>query len=144
MARPLPDPVLFLDECIGTTDVADAFRSIGVKTECLVDHFPSGTKDEVWLPTVGANEWAVLTKDKWIRKRDVERRALEDAKVAAFVLTAGNLNGSEMAAAFVKAHRRIRKTLRDHEPPFIASVTANGDVSMLTDPPRRGGKKQVL
>ncbi|MFY9344841.1 MAG: hypothetical protein WAT39_20275 [Planctomycetota bacterium] len=142
MARPLPELILFLDECLGTSDVADAFRRIGVRTECLVDHFPSGTRDEVWLPTVGANGWVVLTKDKWIRKREVERRALEAGSVAAFVLTAGDLNGSEMATAFVRAYPRLRKALRDHSPPFIASVTANGEVAMLTDTPRRGGMRK--
>ena len=84
----------------------------------------------------------MFTKDKWIRKRNVERRALEGARVAAFVLTAGKLTGSEMAAAFTKAYPRIQKVLRDHEPPLIAAVSANGDVALLTDAPRRGGRKR--
>ena len=108
----------------------------------MVDHFPSGTQDEIWLPRVGANEWIVFTKDKWIRKRNVERKALEAARVPPIVLTPGDLTGSEMAEAYTKAYPRIQKVLRDHEPPLIAAVTANGDVALLTDAPRRGGRKK--
>jgi hypothetical protein len=70
VARPLPDPVLFLDECLGTKDVAEALRSVGARVEALLDHFESGCPDEQWLPAVakklhseGSSEWVVLTKD---------------------------------------------------------------------------------
>lgn len=73
MARPLPDPVLFLDECLGTKDVADALRSKGATVEVLLDHFPSGCPDQEWLPAVprvlnlpeeeGLTAWVALTKD---------------------------------------------------------------------------------
>ncbi len=116
MARPLPEPVLFL--------------------------VASGTEDEDWLPVVGARQWVVLTKDKWIRRREMEREALIQAKVAAFVLSAGNLTGTEMAVAFTKAYPRIQKTLRDHEPPFVASVDATGQVRLLTDAVRRAAKRK--
>lgn len=43
-----------------------------------------------------ANGWVVLTKDKQIRRRTLELKALTEAGVAAFVLTAGNLRGEEM------------------------------------------------
>lgn len=142
MTRPLPEPTLFLDECLGTTEVADALRTERIAVECLRDHFASGTEDAVWLPAVGKRGWVVLTKDKWIRRRDMERTALEDARVVAFVLTGGNLNGVEMAHAFLKAYPRMRKLLRDHDPPFIASVTPQGIVSILTGATRRGGKKK--
>lgn len=142
MTRPLPDPTFFLDECLGTTEVADALRTQGIRVECLRDHFPSGTEDAVWLPAAGEHGWVVLTKDKWIRRRDMERTALEAGRVVAFVLTGGNLSGAEMARAFIKAYPRMRKLLRDHDPPFIASVTPQGVVSILTSATRRGGKRK--
>lgn len=137
MVRPLPDPVLFLDECLGTTDVAGALREAGAEVEVLVDHFSSGTHDEVWLSWVGQRGWVVLSKDKWIRKRSVELTALRATGVAAFVLAGGDMKGSEMAHAFVTARTPMRKLLRDYEPPFIAKVTAHGKVELLDQPVRR-------
>lgn len=89
MARPLPEPVLFLDECLGTHDVAETLRAGGIAAEVLLDHFPSGTPDEIWLPEIGKRAWVVLSKDKWIRRRKIEKEALKNAHVTAFVLTSG-------------------------------------------------------
>ena len=62
MARPLPEPVLFLDECLGRTDVPDALRANGARVELLHQHFSLSTADEVWLAEVGRRGWVVLTK----------------------------------------------------------------------------------
>ncbi len=88
-------------------------------------------KDEDWLTRVGRNGWIVLTKDHRIRYRNLEREALMNAGVGAFILTAGDLQGEEMAQIFVKALPAIAKFLRKHKKPFIAKVTRNGLVSML-------------
>ena len=81
MSRPLPELTLFLDENFGTTTVADALRKAGIKVEVLADHFERGTRDETWLPEVGRRGWAVVTKDKRIRHRQVEMDALMGAGV---------------------------------------------------------------
>jgi hypothetical protein len=83
-----------------------------MEVHVLRDVFPPGTADEEWLPVVGRAGWVVLTKDKWIRRREVERQALLRAGVAAFVLTAGEMTGAEMAQAFADACPRIRKVAR--------------------------------
>lgn len=146
MARPLPDPVLFLDECLGTKDVAESLRSHGARVEVLLDHFPSGCPDEEWLPNVGeklhSDEWVVLTKDKWIRRRPAEKAALEKAGIAAFVLSSKRLTGEEMGAAFAKAYPRIRKVFRDYEPPFVATVTKSGSIKLLTKAKRRAAVRR--
>lgn len=54
-----------------------------------------------------------------------------NAGVAAFILTAGDLQGEEMARIFVKALPAIAKFLTKHKKPFIAKVVRNGSVSML-------------
>ncbi|ULA65734.1 MAG: hypothetical protein LZF86_240127 [Nitrospira sp.] len=73
----------------------------------------------------------MLTKDHRIRYRNLERTALMQAGVAAFILTAGDLQGDEMARIFVDALPAISKFLRKHEKPFIAKVGRSGSVSML-------------
>jgi hypothetical protein len=54
-----------------------------------------------------------------------------NAGVAAFILTAGDLQGEEMARIFVKALPAIGKFLAKHRRPFIAKIVRNGSVSML-------------
>lgn len=142
VARPLPRPTLFLDECIGTVDVPEALKLAGIPVEVLLDHLPSNTPDEVWLPFASGRGWVIVTKDKWIRRRGLERAALMNAKVAAFVLTSGDLTGVEMGVGLVRAYPRVQKLMRDYVPPFIASVGSNGRVELMTTPERRGGVHQ--
>jgi len=140
LVRPLPEPVLFLDECLGSTDVPEALRALGATVELLHEHFPAHTPDESWLREVGRRGWVVLTKDQRLRRRKAEHAALLQSGVAAFVLTSGNLTGQETAEAFVHAWPRIRKLLRDHAPPLIATVSRSGQVKLTSGSPRRGGE----
>ena len=110
---------------------ATALRQAGAIVHVHDDYFPPDAKDEKWLSYVGQHGWIVLTKDHRIRYRNLERAALMNAGVAAFILTAGDLQGEEMALIFVKALPAIAKFLTKHRKPFIANVARNGSVSML-------------
>jgi predicted nuclease of predicted toxin-antitoxin system len=88
-----PEPlVLFLDESLDSDSIAQALSDAGAKVERLTNHLPRGTTDEEWLALAGRNGWVVLTRDKRIRYRRLERLALEAAKVRAFVFTGGNVS----------------------------------------------------
>ena len=63
-------------------------------------------------------EWAVITKDTRIRYRQTELAALVAGGVRAFVLTRGDLSGSEMAAILVKALPHLARFPARHEPPL--------------------------
>jgi hypothetical protein len=54
-----------------------------------------------------------------------------NAHVRAFVLTAKNLQGSEMPNIFVAALPAIQRLATEHTPPFIAQLTRSGRVSMV-------------
>ena len=99
--------------------------------EIYDDHFPQNAEDEVWLREVGRRGWIVLTKDQKIRYRPTELNALIIGRVGAFVLTAGDLQGAEMAEIFIKALPKIRRLIEINSPPYIASVTRSGSVSIL-------------
>lgn len=142
MARPLPEPVLFLDECLGRTDVPDALRAKGICVELLHEHFDLATPDTAWLTEVGRRGWVVLTKDERIRRRRIEMDALLAANVAAFVLTSGNLTGAGMALAFASAWPRIQKTVRDYASPFVAAVDAGGHVRLLSVAVRHAARRR--
>ena len=123
--------VLFLDRNLGTKHVANALRAAGAIVEVHNDHFLQDARDEIWLPEVGRRGWVVLTKDDRIRYRSTEFAAVVSAKVALFALASGNLNGEEMAQAFVAALPRMSRLLATHRLPLIAKVTRSGDVSIV-------------
>src|SRR5919108_6403802 len=89
--------------------VADALRWAGADVRVHDDHFSPNARDEEWLSEVGRLLWVVLTKDTRIRYREIERVALMNARVRAFVLTAKNLQGSEIANIFVRALPTIQR-----------------------------------
>jgi len=127
-----PEPlVFFIDRSLGRRIVAQALREIGETVEIHDDHFLPDAKDEDWLLEVGKRGWIVLTKDDRIRYRITERTAIVSAKVRAFVLTSTQLQGTEMAAAFIKALSRIKRVVASNAPPFIARVSRTGKVWLL-------------
>jgi hypothetical protein len=82
---------------------------MGAAVERLTAHLPKGTNDETWLSFVGKNGWVVLTRDKRIRYRRLERLALQAANVPAFVFTGGNVTIKEtgaMAPSFITSEQR--------------------------------------
>jgi predicted nuclease of predicted toxin-antitoxin system len=129
--KPPESPTLFLDRSLGKKTVAEALRGVGVKVEVHDDHFPQDATDETWLTEVGKSKWIVLTKDRRIRFRAIERTALINAGVRAFVLTAGDIDGAAMAAVFVKALPKMLRFSAKHAPPFIATISKTGSVTML-------------
>ena len=127
-----PEPlVFFIDRSLGTKIVAQALREIGETVEIHDDHFVPDAKDEDWLLEVGKRGWIVFTKDDRIRYRVTERTAIVTAKVRAFVLTSTQLQGTEMAAAFIEALPRIKRLVASKARPFIARVSRTGKVSLL-------------
>jgi hypothetical protein len=89
------------------------------------------TRDEVWLARAGAQGWVVITKDKPTRKRPIAREAMLAAGVRTFIFSGGELNGVEMAASIVAALPRMRRMIAKTPPPFIARITASGDVTLI-------------
>ena len=140
--RPPDQPTFFVDRCLGSGDVPEALAKAGAKLERHDDHYPQDQEDVDWLPKVGARGWIVLTKDKAIRRNELEIAALMGAGVGAFILSAGQLTGPQMGAALVKALPKMRRLVATRVRPFVATVTASGEVSVLRGGERRGGVKR--
>ena len=132
--RPEPPLTYFVDECLGRHYVVEALRAAGAHVEVHHVHFADGTPDAEWLPTIGARQWVVLTKDRNIRRRDLEIRAIVQARVRAFVLTAADLTGPEQAEAFVRALPKMNRMAVGSRGPLIGRVGAKGGISMLRLP----------
>jgi hypothetical protein len=141
--RPQPEPpTYFIDRCLGRVDVPQALRQVGAVVELHDDHFKQDQDDADWLSIVGARGWIVLTKDKAIRRREIEIQALLNAGVGAFILTAGGMTGPTMAAAFVAALRTMARHSQTMARPFVATVSTSGSVTILRGGQRRGGIKR--
>jgi hypothetical protein len=125
------DRVFFLDRSLGGVKVAAILREEGAGIEVHDRHFPGDEKDPVWLAEVGRRDWVVLTKDRRIRYRTLEREALLAAGVAAFVLVGKRLTGEEAGDVFVRALPAIRRFLATHQRPFIAKVSRSSGVTLL-------------
>jgi predicted nuclease of predicted toxin-antitoxin system len=126
-SRP-PDPiVLFLDESVDNETVAAALQEAGAQVERATQHFPRGTADEIWLDAAGQRGWVVLTRDKHIRYRVLEKKAVEQAKVRCFVFTGGNVTMADTAAILVKALPKISTISAREAPPFIYHIGRTAD-----------------
>lgn len=93
--------------------------------------FSTGTQDVEWIPPVGERKWILITKDKNIRKRQIELRLLTEARVRTFVLTAAGLKGDEQAQVLKEALPAMLRLLRRHASHFIARVTAESNVEII-------------
>ena len=112
--------------------MAGVLRSAGLKVEIHDDHFSQNAQDPHWLTAVGRNNWIVVTRDERIRYRVAEKQAIRRAKVRAFVLAAqGDLRAEMLAEIFLKALPKIRRTVREQKPPFIAKISRGGDLALV-------------
>jgi PIN like domain len=78
--------VIFFDRSI-PRGVAEAVKQVREDACWLEDVFEEGwIKDREWIPDVGARGWLVVSKDKKIRTRPEERRAVKENNVGCFIL----------------------------------------------------------
>lgn len=123
--------VLFIDRCLGKQVIAERLRAEGAIVEVHDDHFRQDCLDEEWLEEVGRRHWVVLTKDKNFQRRELEIAAIARARVQVFQLTAGSVQGSEMADILAKCLSKIAAVANSNRAPFIAKVTRGGKVYVV-------------
>lgn len=125
-SKPREPLTFFLDESLDSLSVVTALREAGATVQRLTEIFPKGTPDEVWLAKAGENGWVVLTRDKRIRYRQLERLALQAAKVRAFVFTGGNVTGKDTGAILASRLVRLERLARLESGPFIYTISRGG------------------
>lgn len=88
---------------------------------------PAGASDTTWLPIVGCVGLVVLTRDKRIRSRPLERQALLGPGVRACFLTSGGTSTSSTSSDCGCGTETTLKKLVATEPGRrLASVTRTG------------------
>ena len=123
--------VIFLDEnhCRNPHIIA-AIEQQGMICEKHLDHFPPGTEDTEWLPIVGQRGWCLVTTDARIRRNQLEKAAVAASRVRMFYFSRNQLSGKEMGEALRRALPVMETMVRNHPPPFTASINKNGDVTL--------------
>jgi hypothetical protein len=119
----------YVDECLGRF-VAESLTTAGFDVRAYHDHF-AGVRDVDWLPRVGASRWILLTKDKNIRRNQLEVDAILNSGVRAFVVTAAGLHRDELAKLVLSAMPKIQRICQQRGP-FIFNITASGVVSQIS------------
>jgi len=88
---------------------------------------PEGARDSQWLPVVGKAGLVVLTRDKRIRRRPLERQALLASGVRACFQTAGGqLSLFEQLQLWLRHWSEIESLVEEEPGPWLASVTRVG------------------
>src|SRR5215211_7769760 len=78
--------MIFIDRSI-PKGVAEALKQVRDDVIWLEDKFPHDVTDAEWLREAGAQGWIVISRDKKIRSRPGERRALVENGVGCFSIT---------------------------------------------------------
>ncbi len=128
---PPPELVIFLDEnhC-NNRRVLDRLAQEGVRVERHSEHFAPGTADTDWLPVIGQEGWVVITSDKRIRRRALEKQAVSENRVRFFCFTSNDMSGQEMADALGRALPSIRRIAENNTPPYVATISKSGSVNL--------------
>lgn len=124
-------PTLFIDRCAWSKKLGEALDLAKIPYVTHHSLFAPDAADENWLTAVKDNGWVILTRDKNIRYKANEHRALVDAGLFMFVLTQGGLSAEETARIVTQAYPQIRKVIAKSTPPAIFSLTRTAEVNPL-------------
>jgi hypothetical protein len=122
---------LFIDRDTWSRRLDAALREAGIPFVAHHERFAADTPDPQWLRECGVRGWAVVTRDKAIRRRPNELRAVREAGVHVFALTSGNMSSAETAAVLVRAWPAIERAVRTTPPPALYAVTRGGKVTLV-------------
>lgn len=106
-------------------------RVAGATVEHAGGNMPFGVTDDVWLTECGKNGWIVLTRDKHIRRRKLERDALMDNGVAAFALTSGEATARQVAETVIPMIQKFVNISVSGPKPFLYTFGLRGYLSKV-------------
>jgi hypothetical protein len=111
--------------------LSDGLIAAGVTVKRPGIDIPFGTQDEVWLATAGAQGWIVLMRDQRVRHRALEIESLREARVGAFVLTAGQATAQSTAVVVLSKLQKVVNISRSERKPFLYTLGMAGALSKV-------------
>jgi hypothetical protein len=115
----------FFDENLGI-QLSNGLKQFGEDTCHLLNVLEPGTPDEVWLQYIGERGWFLITVDRRIRKRPLEKEALKQYKVGAFFLLGKSMSRWDRIKQLVRAWEKILEIAGREKPPFAYQVSNRG------------------
>jgi len=93
----------FVDANLGL-NLVTGLRDLGyTNIEHIYEKFEVGVIDEVWLEYVGKKGYAIITKDKMIRKNPKEKASLLKYNIVAFYLGGSQVGIKEIGKQLITA-----------------------------------------
>jgi hypothetical protein len=119
--------VIFFDRSV-PKGVADALKQVREDVCWLEDVFEEGwIKDREWIPEIGARGWLVISKDKKIRTRQEERRAVRENNLGCFILNYKQpLNRWEILKLVASSLDEMEEKFASTPRPFMYLIDRNG------------------
>lgn len=119
--------MIFVDASVPRS-VADEIKRVRNDACWIGDVFPLDTKDPIWLREAGKQGWLVITRDKKIRTRPGERRAIAEHGVGCFILAyRQDLTKQEIAEIVLSALEDMEELFASTRRPFIYTVSKGGE-----------------
>ena len=129
--------IFFWDKNVART-IPEAIRTLRPPfgTEIYLEHYPLSDQyqeggDDVWLPTVGAHQWVVITQDWHLHTRVNERRAIQDYGVGVFYLWGATSPKWDVMRLFARTSDRIIARADTTPRPFIYRVNGAGTITQI-------------
>ena len=97
----------------------------------LIYKFPADTKDEDWLEYIGKEKMILITRDKQIKRRAAELKALRKFKVGAFILGGQNPTRWQIIKQTINNWLRIKELATKTKRPFIFKVPLRGKIEQI-------------
>jgi hypothetical protein len=137
-SRSQPPPKFFLDRGLGVYSIAEALIQEGIEIQTLRERYGEvegqKIKDEKWIREATLDGYILLHKDKRVRRRPNEKRALIESESRSFALSSGNLSGAEATARYLRNWPRILRAIRRRPAPFFYVVLEHGIELRRLDP----------
>lgn len=105
-----PEPRFFIDRSLGRIAVPRMLRDAGWDVITLAEHYGTPQDqiipDHEWIQEAAVRGWPILMKDKRIRYRPVEIRAVREFKAICFVATRGVIRARGLRPTSPREPRR--------------------------------------
>ena len=123
--------MIFSDRSIPRS-VAQTLQCVRDDVRWLEDVFPHDTPDAAWLLDVGARGWLVVSRDKKIRTRPGEHRALMHGNVGCFCFTQKQpLTRWTYLRLLVTTLDQMERVFAWTPRPFLCSVGREGQMRLI-------------
>lgn len=121
----------FTDRDLGGHVFPGILREAGIAVHRHADHFRPDAPDTEWLPMVAERGWIILSNDRAILRRPLERDAVMQSGACLLVLIGGDAPAAQLARNFVNTLPQVQRLLAQTPPPFIAKVYRPSPVSAV-------------